>query len=322
MQNKHSRSPQFLIVGAMKCATTSLYDQLKSLPGIFMPQLKEPNFFSDDDIYELGTGWYQNLFSGAEPNDICGEASTHYTKFPTYPDTVTRITDILGAPKLIYVIRHPIERLISQYIHEWSQGVISEPINTALDTNPELIEYSRYAMQLSHYAESIGRENILVVQFEHIKQIPDTVLQTVCDFIGYGKEKDNKPIQWQRDIAPSNVSSQRVKRFPLDEFILNNGLLKYLRRNLIPQQLRNRVKRGLTMQNRPALSDQNIIKLTDIFNRDLAELEPYLGKALTCETYHQSSGENRDKSSDGSSIDDKKIEKAFDRQIKTAGAPS
>ncbi len=51
-------------------------------------------------------------------NDLCGESSTHYTKLPDYPETVSRMKALLPSVKLIYVMRHPIERLISHYVHQ------------------------------------------------------------------------------------------------------------------------------------------------------------------------------------------------------------
>ena len=110
------RLPNFVIIGAMKSATSTLYEQLQRQPGIFLPELKEPNFFSDQ--YARGWDWYAGLFAEARASDIVGEASTHYTKLPTYPETVSRMWDHLPDAHLIYVMRDPIDRLVSQYIHQ------------------------------------------------------------------------------------------------------------------------------------------------------------------------------------------------------------
>ena len=117
-----ARLPDFIIIGAMKSATSTLHNQLSAQPGIFMSTPKEPNFFSDDEIYSRGLSWYKGLFSDAKPDDICGESSTHYTKLPDYPDTIARLKSAVPQPKLIYVMRHPIDRLVSHYIHQWSEG--------------------------------------------------------------------------------------------------------------------------------------------------------------------------------------------------------
>ena len=75
--------PDFLIIGAMKCGTSTLQAQLARQPGVFMSTPKEPNYFSDDEVHAQGQARYEGLFSGAAEGDLTGEASTHYTKLPT-----------------------------------------------------------------------------------------------------------------------------------------------------------------------------------------------------------------------------------------------
>ncbi|MEM1409443.1 MAG: sulfotransferase, partial [Pseudomonadota bacterium] len=82
--------PDFCIIGAMKCGTTTLAYQLGAQEGVFITDPKEPNFFSDDDQYAKGIDWYTSLFSTAPRGAFLGEASTHYTKFPTYPVAAER----------------------------------------------------------------------------------------------------------------------------------------------------------------------------------------------------------------------------------------
>ncbi len=80
-----SRLPDFIIIGAMKSATTTLHGLLASQPGVFMSTPKEPCFFSDDEVWARGVGWYASLFEAAPAGALLGESSTHYTKLPTYP---------------------------------------------------------------------------------------------------------------------------------------------------------------------------------------------------------------------------------------------
>src|SRR6185312_16834851 len=101
------RPPDFMIIGAMKCATTTLHEQLARQPGLFMSRPKEPNFFSDDENYARGWAWYGSLFRPAGSADLRGESRTHYTKLPTYPRTVERIRRDLPRLKPIYGMRHP-----------------------------------------------------------------------------------------------------------------------------------------------------------------------------------------------------------------------
>src|SRR4051794_32998775 len=105
-----------------------------------MSRPKEPNFFSDDEIFARGFDWYTSLFQKAELTDLCGESSTHYTKLPTHPHTVERLASALPRVKFIYVMRHPIDRLLSHYGHESANGRMTMGIGEAVDRFSELID--------------------------------------------------------------------------------------------------------------------------------------------------------------------------------------
>ena len=97
-------TPDYVLIGAMKCGTSTLAAQLGAQPGIFMTEPKEPNFFSDDANFAKGTDWYASLFAGAAGEDLTGEASTHYTKRPELPETVTRLKAHVPQAKLVYML--------------------------------------------------------------------------------------------------------------------------------------------------------------------------------------------------------------------------
>lgn len=270
-----------MIIGAMKCATSTLQKQLNLQPGIFMTTPKEPNFFSDDPVYQQGPEWYSSLYDNALENDLTGEASTHYTKLPTYPETLARIQDYCGESlKLIYIVRHPVDRLVSHYIHEWSQGSIGIDINQAINSHQELVDYSRYHYQIQPYIEAFGQSQVQLVFYEQLIQQPQEQLARCAEFIGYPT-----PPVWQEDASRENVSSQRVRKFPGYNVLINNPILASLRRNLIPKTVRNRVKKQLTMQSRPTLNQQSQTQLTEIFNQDLDKLGAMIGQSLTCDNF-------------------------------------
>lgn len=210
-----SNAPDFLIIGAMKCATSSLHEQLALQPGIFMTELKEPNFFSNDEQYAQGMEWYLSHFASAKSDEICGESSTHYTKLPTYPQTIDRIRQHFPDVKLIYVMRHPIDRLVSQYIHEWTQRFITVDINQAVTQHPELIAYSQYSMQLKPYFETFGQERVLPVFFERTIAHPQEELERICQFIGY----KGKPV-WNDELNAQNVSKERMRKSGWRDFLV------------------------------------------------------------------------------------------------------
>jgi hypothetical protein len=275
-----SRLPSFLIIGAMKSATSTLYEQLLRQPGVFLPKLKEPNFFSDDEQYSRGVGWYQDLFKEARASDVLGEASTHYTKLPSYPQTVTRLRNCLHEPRLIYVMRDPVDRLISQYIHQWSEGEIHCGVDEAVNRHPELIAYSCYARQLAPFMEAFGREAILPVFFDRLKSDPQGELERICRFIGYpGKA------QWDADLSRHNVSAERVRKFPLYHLLVEHSVAETLRRRLVPKAIRTMVRQFLSIGERPALSEATRKNLEKLFDEDLAILSGWFGTDLRCHNF-------------------------------------
>ncbi|NEP55162.1 MAG: sulfotransferase domain-containing protein, partial [Moorea sp. SIO3C2] len=235
--------PNFFVIGAMKCATNTLHEQLALQPGICMTELKEPNFFSNNDQYARGIDWYQSLFLPEENDIFSGESSTHYTKLPTYPKTIHRIKQHIPESsklKFIYVMRHPIDRLVSQFIHEWSQQVIpaKTDINTAIYQYPELVEYSRYTMQLQPYFDHFGRDKMLPIFFERLIDNPQIELERVCQFLGYPHR-----VTWHQDLEAQNISSERMRKSVWRDFLVEMPILSTLRKTLVPKTLRTRVRK-------------------------------------------------------------------------------
>jgi hypothetical protein len=272
-----NRLPSFVIIGAMKSATSTLYEQLLRQPGIFLPRLKEPNFFSNDEQYALGMQWYTGLFSEASSTDILGEASTHYTKLPTYPQTLARMRNLLEEPRLIYVMRDPVDRLISQYVHQRSLDEIQCGLEQALIRHPELVAYSCYAQQLAPYVEAYGKKNILPVFFDRLVAHPQSELERVCRFIGYkGK------VEWDEELSRRNASAERVRKFPLYDLLLVHPVATKLRRNLVPKAIRTRIRKLLSMGRRPVLTEEMRIALEKRFDDDLETLSDWLEVTLDC----------------------------------------
>ena len=268
--------PDFLIIGAMKCGTSTLQAQLARQQGIFMTTPKEPNFFSDPDIWARGMDWYQGLFAGARPGDLKGEASTHYTKLPTYPECAARLIAALPDIRLVYMTRDPIARLISHYLHEWSMGVITCDLETALERHPELIAYSCYGMQIAPYVEAYGAARICLSSLERIEAAPQAELSRVAAFIGYPGAA-----VWQSAEARMNVSAERIRRFPGYGLLVDNPVAAGLRRVLVPKALRQAVKRRLQRRDRPELEPASRQRLVEIFARDQARLQALLPEQIS-----------------------------------------
>lgn len=272
-----SAKPDFIIIGAMKSATSTLHVQLARQPGFCMSDPKEPNFFSDDEVWAKGLGWYSSLFADASPSDLRGESSTHYTKLPDYPKTLARMRDHVPDAKLIYIMRHPIDRLVSHYMHAWLESSMEGDINQAIGRYPQLVNYGRYAMQVRPFLESYGPENILPVFFERLTLHPQEELERVCSFLGY----EGSP-SWNSEQGKQNVSSERLRVDPFRDGLINFPPVKLIRQKIIPQAVRDRIKQMWQIRKKPELSLPARKRLMEIFDQDLKTIGEWVGADMDC----------------------------------------
>jgi hypothetical protein len=260
--------PDFVVIGAMKCGTSTLAKQLELQQGVFMTTPKEPNFFSNDEIFAQGPAWYAGLFKTAAPGDLKGEASTHYTKLPTYPQTVARMQAALPALRLVYMIRNPMVRAVSHYIHEWSEGRLGEDADAAFVSSPEIVDYGRYAMQIAPFVEAYGRSAIHLTSLEQIKADPQGEFAAICAHLGVPEGA-----AWIEDLPVQNVSDERIRRLPLHGFLVENPVATLLRRALVPKALRQRIRDGRTIRTRPEIPQALQARMQAVFLEDRARLK-------------------------------------------------
>ena len=259
--------PDFLLIGAMKCGTSTLQAQLARQPGVFMTTPKEPNFFSDDDVHARGLDWYKALFAAAAPGDLKGEASTHYTKLPTHPQALPRMRAVLPAPRLIYMIRNPVERAISHYIHAWSVGAAGHDPEQAFAAMPELVDYGRYAMQIAPYLSAYGADRVFLTSLEQITADPASEFARIAAFLGLPEGA-----AWVPDLAPQNVSGERYQPLPFHGLLVDSAPARILRRALVPKALRARIRKARTLQDRPHIPTGQRAALEATFLADRAAL--------------------------------------------------
>jgi hypothetical protein len=274
------RLPDFVVIGAMKCGTSSLHEQLALRSGVHMSTPKEPNFFSDDDNYARGIEHYLACFEGFRPGQIVGESSTHYTKLPTWPHSVERMAAVLPDARFVYVMRDPIERILSQYVHEWTQREVALPLERAVLEHERYVAYSQYARQLAPFVQRFGRERILLVGFERMLARPDAELERICAFLG---DPSPEPPRWQ-EIPARNVSAERLRRSALRERLLALRPVRALADRL-PAGLREALKRPWRLRERPQLSEAIRAQLVAQIDPDLAALSSQLGLPLRCESW-------------------------------------
>ena len=254
----------------MKCGTSTLAAQLAAQTGVFMTTPKEPNFFSDDDIYARGSDWYAALFEDAGANDLKGEASTHYTKLPTYPQTLARMQAILAAPRLVYMIRNPVKRAESHYIHEWTEGRLGGDPEQAFAKCTEIVDYGCYGMQIAPFVHAYGVANICLTSLEQIKANPDRAFAAIADFLDLPEGAT-----WKHDLPAQNVSSERIRRLPMQGVLVDNPMARGLRRALVPKSVRTWVRNQRRMTTRPEIPDALKERMQMRFLEDRTQLAEF-----------------------------------------------
>lgn len=176
--------PDFIIIGAMKSGTTTLYRLLAEHPEIGMSRDKETDFFVAEKNFRLGAQWYSNQFTPG--HKIYGEASTNYTKADDFQGVPKRIKAYCPGVKLIYVVRDPVDRFKSQYRHSWSMGGISLTPAQLMKTSEynHILNCSRYARQIDAYLEQFRISDILIVDFYRFTAESGPVLDEIYEFLG------------------------------------------------------------------------------------------------------------------------------------------
>ena len=176
--------PNFLIIGAARSGTTSMFKYLENHPDIFMSEIKEINFFSNEKYWQKGIDWYEQHFSGASQKCI-GEASTSYTSYPSLSKTPERIFNYMPDAKLIYVVRDPIDRFLSHYLHRVARGLESREISDIINNHQDdfLLTQGKYHLQLEQYLKYFPLEHIQLLSIENLKNDPTETVRSIYEFL-------------------------------------------------------------------------------------------------------------------------------------------
>ena len=162
--------PNLIVIGAAKCGTTSLHEYLDEHPQIAMSREKELHFFVDRKNWNRGLAWYEAQFDASAP--VRGESSPGYSAYPLYEGVAERMAATIPEAKLVYLVRDPVERVVSHYTHRtvnWPEmGTLEEAL-----ADPHVREWlvtpSRYWLQLEQYLEHFQPEQILVVDSDELR---------------------------------------------------------------------------------------------------------------------------------------------------------
>ena len=293
-----TKLPNFLIIGAQKSGTTSLYEYLNQHPDIFMSEPKEPRFFADDKRYAKGLEYYSKFFVECSDEKMIGEASTAYTSYLNSEKIIQRIHKFNPNLKLIYILRNPISRAYSAYW--WSMRVQDEPLDfyeailqeekrnhTNKSDRIDQWSYKRrglYFHIIEQYLKYFPKENLKVILLEDLKLSAIKTCNDVFEFLNL-KEFDITILEsdkMNKAILPSNKSIQRFMNNPSRTLRLISFFLESILGSKKKKKLHEFInKKTLKTFEYSPMKESTFEYLVKYFESDIKQLENFLNRDLS-----------------------------------------
>ncbi len=293
--------PDFLIVGAARSATTSLYYYLRKHSQIFMSAIKEPYFFSfmnnppnyvspiKLDIVKWKIEDYIELFKGAKDNQVIGEASTSYLY--TYPTSIENIKRIYGANykklKIIIMLRNPVDRAYSQYLVFKRDNV--EYLSFKEATKPDMIKkrlgdnwniyydyigFGMYYDQIRAYVEEFPETRIFL--YDDLLKNPENLLKDIYAFLNIGFINISGKERYNQSGIPKNKS--------IHNLLINSIPFVFKPfKKLLPKNIGTKIKYKMFEMNlkKPDSDDKERGCLSSIFEEDIKKTAQLINRDLS-----------------------------------------
>ena len=277
--------PNFFIVGAPRSGTTSLYEYLRRVPGVYMSPVKEPHYFAPGTRERyLGRprlpfarhsrvrsqGEYLNLFKNVKDEVAVGEASASYLSDPEAPG---RIKEAVPSARIIMILRDPVERAHSHYLLDAGNGWQRAPFEEAARLDL-YVEPSLYAKQAQRYLDAFGSDHVKILIFEEFIQHPREAVSEVLKFLDVNAE------------APAIVgeihNSFWTPRWPFIGRIMQSRLPRIAMRLVFHPRTRRLIRRQVLGRkaSKPPMSEKARRFLEEVFRSDVLRLEQILGRSL------------------------------------------
>jgi len=275
--------PNFIVIGAPKCGTTSICDLLSKHPDIFICSPKEPRFFSHDNIFSRGFQWYESLFKSAKGKKAIGEGSTSYSTSSRGRKSAERISDAIPDARIIYCVRNPIRRIESIWMqhhftigfngHGFNEGKVSQDFNADVVANPNFIDTSRYWERIDTYRKKFSDDRIFIVFLEDLKSDPHRVLSECFSFLEV--DPNIKILDADR---PRLVSKDRTIATPLGAALKRLPGLKLLK-NFLPNSILVALRlKEHPFKNRPRWNSKTYHHVIHRLDKDVFSFLSYCGK--------------------------------------------
>jgi hypothetical protein len=296
--------PNFLVIGAMKSGTTALYYYLKQHPQVYMSPVKEPNFFAFEgeeprSEWDKEQRWvhrstvtnieaYRALFRRATNEKALGEASHWYLY---KPKAVERIKHLVPEAKMIAVLRNPVERAYSHFLHSVRTG--TEPLTDFAEAlradgsgarseteREDYVGRGLYHKQLSRYFDTFDRDQMSIYLYEDFKKAPVETLQDIFRFLEIDKTF-TPDVSRKRNVSgyPKSKALDRILR---GSYPVRNALKVYL-----PPRLRwslSKVYDDLETRNTakpPEIGPEVKRELIEVFRDDVLKLQELINRDLS-----------------------------------------
>jgi len=290
--------PNTLLIGAQKCATTSIYNWIAQHPDVCGPSaLKDYAFFINDSFYEKGIELFKNDYinSGYKNQKIVMHGSVNYIFFK---EAIDRIYEFNPEIKFILVLRNPIDRTISAYNYQkkmkkedltFKEAIEKEEIRAkgTLQEKSDLtyVAHSKYGEQLDYLLSKFKREQLYIIFFEDLEQNQDKVIKEVFNYLNI--ENDFKPQynilnrtgSLKSKILQSLIFSQNEKKKYFVKIFLDPFLPLSKRINI-----KNKFKEWNTIKKKENYEEQYSYKkqiLEGVFYDDIKKLEKLLDLDLS-----------------------------------------
>jgi hypothetical protein len=295
--------PNFLVVGAAKSGTTSLYYYLKQHPEIYMPDnIKETFFFSSITAEQFsGPGNkyartaitslqdYEKLFELAGSRKAIGEACVAYLYY--YQTSIEKILKLLGREiKIIIALRNPVDRAYSNYLHHLRENW--EPLSFVEATTEkvqnqrkqdgwwwgfEYLPVSFYYEQVKAYIDIFGKERVLVILHDDLVSDAQVAIEKIFRFLAVDPSFiPDTTIRHNVSLVPRNKKIHSLLSKPN---FYNTALRKVLPKKFYKELFEELKNRNLIKP--PKLSMEDRIKLMPVFREDIFKLQDLIQRDLS-----------------------------------------
>ncbi|HEX6586718.1 MAG TPA: sulfotransferase [Solirubrobacterales bacterium] len=279
-RRRHAALPNLIIIGGLKCGTTSIHHYLGLHPEVDMSKPKELNFFVEELNWDLGLEWYKGRFD--DRFQVRGESSPHYTNFPYFAGVPERIAEHIPDAKLIYMVRDPISRILSHWRHAVGAGYETRPMEEALARPDQTyVTRSRYWMQLQPYLERFDPGQIEVITQEELQSDREGTMRRTLRFAGVDESFYSE--QFEREWEKS--TAKESDRYQVMEKLIKLPGFRSFDRNFdrLPERMRWMVEKVVHDPDapsapKPKLPDRIRDELTARFGEDVAALQQFAGR--------------------------------------------